>query len=652
MSWMQKLHETYKYASKTDPASGEPPPLPPSHTSQQAHVEITIDGSGNFLRASIVQKEETLIPASEKSMAARTITGAPHPLCDKIQYVAGDYPSYGGEKPSYFKDFKSGKEMKDGYITILKRWRDASHNPKVNAVYEYVKKCSVISDLIKERILHVDDNGRLIRTWRENGREPEIFKLLTKKSGEVDQGDIFVRWCVNIPGEKENRVWRDDALIESWMEFDSASHEQKDICFVTGEKARIGFLHPSKIRHPADGAKLISSNDQSGFTFRGHLTDASQACSIGYETSQKAHSALRWLIRRQGWRNDDKDDQVIVAWEVSGKKIPRLMENSIEAFFDENDGGEDNANILAAEDDSYFGDFGQAYARRLNRKIAGYRAELGDSGDIVVMGLDSSTPGRMAITYYRELGGSEFLSRIEDWHESYAWFQYYGKDNQFIGAPSPKDIASAAYGRRIDAKISKSTVSRILPCIVDGIPVPIDLWKSIFNHAVNRVSLEYWEWEKILGISCGLYRGLNKEMKYGMALEGERRTRDYLYGRLLAVAERTEQIALAVAQESRETNAAKLMHRFAERPYSTWKHIELSLAPYKARLSGSRGAFRQKMDGLLDEIHDMFDADEYTSDSALSGEFLLGYHCQRRDLKRKNKDEVDIDNDTDMERKD
>jgi CRISPR-associated protein Csd1 len=436
------------------------------------------------------------------------------------------------------------------------------------------------------------------------------------------------------------------------MKFDASSQEQKDICFVTGENVPIGFLHPSKIRHAADNAKLISSNDQSGFTFRGRLTDANQACSIGYEVSQKAHSALRWLVRRQAWRNDE---QVIVAWEVSGKEIPSLMKNSIDAFFVDNDGGEDDTNVLIAEDDSYFGDSGQAYARKLNRKISGYRAELSDSSDIVVMGLDSSTPGRMAITYYRELKGSEFLSRIEDWHESYAWFQYYGKDKRFIGAPSPKDIADAAYGRRIDAKISKSTVSRILPCIVDGIPIPRDLEKSIFNRAVNRVSLDYWEWEKILGISCGLYRGLNKGMKYGMALEGERRTRDYLYGRLLAVAERTEQIALAVAKESRETNAAKLMHRFAERPYSTWKHIELSLIPYKARLSGSRGAFLEKMNGLFDEIHDMFDIDGYTSDTALSGEFLLGYHCQRRDLKQKTKDEADFendnDNDTDTERK-
>ncbi len=52
------------------------------------------------------------------------------------------------------------------------------------------------------------------------------------------------------------------------------------------------------------------------------------------------------------------------------------------------------------------GDAGQAFAKRLNLRMAGYRAQLGPIDDIVVMGLDSATPGRMAITYYRELTGS------------------------------------------------------------------------------------------------------------------------------------------------------------------------------------------------------------------------------------------------------
>jgi CRISPR-associated protein Csd1 len=74
------------------------------------------------------------------------------------------------------------------------------------------------------------------------------------------------------------------------------------------------------------------------------------------------------------------------------------------------------------------------------------------------------------------------------------------------------------------------------------------------------------------------------------------------------------------------------MQRFADRPYSTWRTIELSLAPYKARLGGQS----QKRQVLIDKVHDMFDPPEdYTSDKKLSGEFLLGYHCQREALRPK-----------------
>ena len=110
-----------------------------------------------------------------------------------------------------------------------------------------------------------------------------------------------------------------------------------------------------------------------------------------------------------------------------------------------------------------------------------------------------------------------------------------------------------------------------------------------------------------------------------MELEEDRCTRDYLYGELLAVAENIEQYALQKTGEKRPTNAARLMQRFAERPFSTWRNIELALTPYRAKT----GKFRQ---GLLDSIMSRFSNEDFINDRPLSGEFLLGYHCQRAKL--------------------
>ena len=115
-----------------------------------------------------------------------------------------------------------------------------------------------------------------------------------------------------------------------------------------------------------------------------------------------------------------------------------------------------------------------------------------------------------------------------------------------------------------------------------------------------------------------------------MALEEERSSRDYLYGRLLAVAEKIESMALYIAKENRETTAARLMPRFIDRPFSTWRTIRISLRPYEARLNVKVPGLLNGYIELIDNISCKFSTDEFTQDSRLSGEFLLAYHCQRK----------------------
>ena len=617
MSWIQKLYETYEQCKGHEPQGAEWL-LPVSHTFQQAHVEVTLDSLGNFKSARTLGKEETVIPATEKSAGRTGKAPPPHPLCDKVQYCAGDYTDMGGGKPSFFND----------YETQLTAWCASAHShPKPEAILAYVRKRRVIADLVAESILHVGTDGKLLKNWESDTPAPEVFKVLTPddKTKLRDQGNVFIRWRVHEPDTPCSAVWEDESLQTAWAKYDANTKATPGVCMVTGESGvNLTLSHPKRIRHAGDGAKLISANDGSGYTFRGRFTDntGQQACSVGYEVTQKAHNALRWLIQRQAYRNGD---QVIVSWAVGGAPIPDPFGSSLTLLL----AGMDATDSPTALVDS---DAGQTFAKRLNLMMRSYRARLGPTDDIVVMGLDSATPGRMAITFYRELTGSNFLARIERWHADFAWHQNFGKDKRFVGAPAPHDIAEAAYGRRLDDKLKKATIDRLLPCIVDGQVFPRDLLESTIRRACNRVGLEPWESEKFLGIACGLYRGAFKNWRYEMALENDRRSRDYLYGRLLAVAEHIESRALYVAGERRDTTASKLMQRFADRPASTWRIIEPALKPYTSRLRAKRAGFMFEMDKLLDEIISGFIGDDFLDDSKLSGEFLLGYHCQRQVL--------------------
>ncbi|MEO6563047.1 MAG: type I-C CRISPR-associated protein Cas8c/Csd1 [Nitrosospira sp.] len=657
MSWIQKLYETYgQCASQRDSSDSGASLEPICHTSQQAHIEVSLDNNGRFLRANVIPKGQgvTLMPCTEASVGRAGSKPVNHPLCDKLQYLAGDFIKYGGVVTSGFAGEPT--EPHKIYLSLLADWAKSSFvHPKVTAIQTYVQNGNLVGDLVREKILPINyEDEQLLAEWVGDKKEaPSIFGIMP--NGNPPDGAV-IRWRVEIPGEPLPETWKDQGLIDAWIGFYTSQKDNKGLCLVTGDSLSLAEQHPSKLRHGADKAKFISSNDTSGFTFRGRFIDADQACGVGFEVTQKAHNALRWLIdskRKQAYRNGD---QAVVAWTVSGKRIPAPTDNSFELFGVETD-GQDTQQL---HEQVYQGDAGQAFGRRLARLLAGYRAELGSTNEVMVMGLDSATPGRMAMTYYRELDHTEFLERIEAWHRDHAWYQNYGQDSgkevKFIGAPAPKDIAEAAFGSR-NEKLLKATVERLLPCIIDGQLVPRDLVESVTRRVCNRLGMERKkrngkmyedEWEKVLGIACALFKGYHKKRGYQMALELNRTSRDYLYGRLLAIAENIEKFALDMTGESRDTSAAKLMQRFADHPNSTWRNIELSLTPYKSRLRSrerTRG-FLYIRERQLDEVTCLFQDGDFMDERKLSGEFLLGYHCQRRALLAKSETEQDENSET------
>ena len=627
MSWIQKLYETYERASATDDSHGEKP-WPLAHIVKRAHIEVIIDANGNFRRCKPLDRGEspTLIQVSEFS-AGRTRDVEPHPLCDELGYCAPDLP--GREEAKHQK-----------YIEQLDEWNRSSwKHKKAVAVRAYLAKGTLWTDINNQSVLPVsieDSQGRKTK---------------------IDDEKVFIRWRIEEHHVAPTGTWEDESLMNAWFEFDRSRNSDLGLCMLTGEEERIGKKHPRFIRSPSDGAKLISSNDDDGYTYRGRFTDSKkdygkQTCTVGFDASQKAHSALRWLIKKQGYRNGD---QVIVSWATSTKPIPRWFDNTLELF------GIDTGES-SKQEESVNSDTAQGFGIRLRNAIRGYSNAIHPTEDIVVLAMDSATgnQGRMAITFYRELKGSDFLERIEHWHKHCAWPQNFGKDKQFIGAPAPRDIVEAAYGPRPDEKLSKAAVERLLPCIVDGLPPPSDLVDSTTRRASNPLSFngngkwDKWEWKKCLGIACALFRGHHFDRSYAMDLEQDRTTRDYLYGRLLAIADNIEGYALYLSDEGkkRETTAIRFMQRFAARPFSTWATIELSLVPYLTRLkagSDKSAAFLFKRRQLLDEVMTKLDKlDERTSDSPLSGEFLLGYHCQRQnfriDTKSASTDDINTQN--------
>lgn len=639
MSWLEKCYETYencqqeigiqKFQAEGDKRSYVPL-LPVAHTTQLVNIEVELNQNGDFQDARLLAKDEqtTIIPCTEES-SARTSGVVPHPLVDKLQYIAADYPAYGGTK-------KSGWNL---YHTQLQDWCSSPYaDAKVCAVLRFLEKGCLVASLVKKHILFLDENGKMPTKWTGNKDEkPKILETLAS----ADQTESFVRFRVG-----GIDLAQDEAVRESFIHYYEMKQQRVDYCTVQGKQMAVSTLSPYKIRNPGDRAKLISSNDSTNYTYRGRFVTAEQALSIGYETTQKAHSALRWLISKQGCSNGD---QTVVVWGTKGEPIPDITTDSMDL-------GDDFAAAFAQLGQPQLPPATESeYAERFNKAIQGYGKALDEKANTVVMILDSATQGRLSIRYYRELAGSELMKNITDWHRNFAWQLNYRsapepaepgqkpkwKRVSFWGAPSPADIAKAAYGEKADKKIIQQTVERLVPCITEGKYLPRDLMLSAVHRATAGIGLEPWEYQKTCGIACalicGYYHRNKKEdfvMTDGKYVDETIDDRSYLFGRILACAEQIERRVQSQTGETRPTNAERLRLVFVQRPAKTTALLQQKLTPYLNRMRAN-GVSRDKRYSTLQELVGRLGAENYTN-KPLNELYLLGYACQMMDFREEN----------------
>ena len=422
LGWIEMLSRTYDACSSLVGVEldGGLILLPLSHSTANAQIELTVDMDGTLVRelTSAVEKngknEITVIPVTEDS-AARSNGNFPHPLCDKLCYVAGDYSKYTGEQK---------EECFEAYLSTLDAWTHSEYgNPWLKAVYNYVEKGTMITDLVSIGLLKLDETGRL--SEKEN------------KMGQIAQTDAFVRFAVVENGHKVD-LWKKQEMHEAYTNYYLSRTDEKELCYVSGKRETCTEKHPSKIRNTADKAKLISGNDDTGFTYKGRFSDKKEAVSVGYETSQKAHNALRWLLKKQGYL---EDGNAVVVWKLPDEKnekdetlaeleVPDIFGDSLQAFaiqFDE-EAENDEKRPMAEPLEIHTG---ERYAMRLKQAMQGYARTLKPDDKVIMLVLDAATTGRLSINYYHEFAGNEFIDRVIERHCMGKWLHYAYFDHRF-----------------------------------------------------------------------------------------------------------------------------------------------------------------------------------------------------------------------------
>lgn len=638
MNWIGELCDLYE---KNENLAGilkenEPVLLPLYHTTVAAQITVVIDGEGNFRRAELVDEtdKQTIIPVTEKS-SSRTAGKEAHPLCDNLEYLAGDYNTYVPEKDC--------SENHILYMEQLKGWVESPFcHKKAKAIYEYLCRNTLLRDLIAAQVLELDEDGKVSRK---------------KKIQIVEQLKAFVRFQIatgkaateamleDASGQYFEECWKDRTLQKAYIEYCRSQQKEQGLSYLSGERTAISYLHPKKIRNEGDGAKLISSNDKDYYTFRGRFINKEEAFAIGYEDSQKAHNALKWMIRKQG-RN--YGGMYLTIWESDLKDIPdwQMDTDTICRQTEEEDG------LWQEEEEEYRGT-GDAGAVRFHRAILGYQKNLDQSSRTVLMALDAATTGRLALLEFKSYQSSMYLKKIQDWYDRCEWWHEKASKERghysFTGMVGVKDVAELLYGTEQKGAFSlkeeqyKEVVKRWLPCVLEGQEVPRDMVRLAVRRASSPISFESrFLWERVLSLACSLvrqqllqtYKRQNKtdwKEKWTMALDETCREREYLFGRLLAVADRIEYRTYA-KDDRRQTNAKRYMNAFSQHPYRTWKVIEEKLEPYLMRLEVPE---RLKYMEYIDKICALFSIEDFKNDSALTGLYLLGFHNQAYAMRKK-----------------
>ncbi len=606
-------------------AAGGLYPLSSTTISNQTEMlaVIVLDKDGRFIRSESIPSRNDKkgvflvnipIPVTQESLN-RTKKPFPHPVFDQREYV--------------FPEVDNGRQIpttkNNDYKSLLRTYVEFPlPHAGVKAVWNYISN------------------------------ETRDFSADLPKGTKAKTMILF---RVEIPGRSETALWKMQELFKSWHSFYSMQVERessKALDFITGDMMPIAQFHPKKVLSFAGNAKLVSANDKSNFTFRGiyshpedrpkNLQDAfkrqfglSDAVTISYESSQKVHQYLRYLIANHGI---SCGDQVIVPFSIgaSGKKIPSppVQESDDDWDEDETETTADTIMMLGSRS-------GRDYATSMRKALHGYEldGQWKSHARSAIVILEAATPGRLSITFHREFSSSEYIERIAQWHEECMWPLWRKREDRavlYFGAPSIDKIIQASFGwpkpgqDKAYDKIRMRARQNLIRSIFDNAPIPHDY----LQNAIRRVSnpfgitdingkIDRKRFSSVLATTCAIlkHETHNPKESFDMSMDLKRTDRDYLYGRLLGAADKLEQYALRKKDNDRLVTAAiRHMQTFSQRPYSSWQIIHQSLVPYKQQVRGSIA------DRELQAITNQFNGDgsDFSNDSPLSGIYLVGYY--------------------------
>lgn len=622
LEFMSALLHAYEYAEKTNLVDNHDSDsavlLPLYHTNLKSNgtnvLMATLNREGKLMRAEYLPKDTSIIfPVTQDSIARSGKNPPSHPLVDKLSYLA-----------------PNEEELHQLYKKTFKSWLNVQSEGEIKEYLQIISSFLAQENLLEQLITKV--YGRQVEKITDFTVE---YKEVSDKGKETIKKAsleaVFLTFQIeDFSGYRTVGVTEFVELHQAYIQYVESLDLPRGVCNISGIEQQLTTKH----RGLMGNAKLISVSNNTE-TYKGRFTSGNDIVKIGYQTSEKIHLMLKYLLENTNSRRWLGGQQYLINW------FSDDIKNETELDF-VNPFGFDLIEEEVSEQ------LVSTFNKNIGSSFIAGRKMFTDTSNYYVAIIDKASNGRISLKFFRELETAQLVTNLEKWQSNHQW-EYYDQEQakMRMKVPSMKQMIAAAYGIERNGflevdndNFQKDQFQKLVMNLIDGKSIPTNITKAIGSNIKGRLKYQR-TWKQLQTVALGLFHNRNKEDLQPM-LDKDNMNRSYLFGRLLAVFERQEAAAFSKTDDKRVTNAQKFWTTYTNHPASTMQILLEKTKNYEKNLLQSKHGLKVKLDREKQEIINALAAnylDSKEMNRALDYHFIFGYYAEEKFIYTKKEDE-------------
>ncbi len=615
MDFFTSLLKAYEKAEEiglVDQQNGDNPVLLPLyHTSLKSNgknvVLVKLDQDGSFYKAEFMSDNQTIIfPVTANSVARSGSNPAPHPLVDKFSYYISEVSQ------SQYDDFH--KQLAS-WITYCEE----------GEVKDFLMK-------IQQFILQTDFLSSILQSLYGEHYQREGLKITYSdsdgKNKTVDLSAYFLEFSiVQFHGFKDESVTSYKALHQSFISFTTANRDNLGTCNISGRTEQISNKH----RGLMGNAKIISVSNK-GEAYKGRFKEREDVFSVGYETSEKIHLMIKYLLENNNSSTWLESSQYLINWfsdDLANESQLDIVKPAFNDLFEDDEDEKDSHVFIKPNEENK--NIGSSF-------IKGQKLFSNDAIYNIAI-LNKTSNGRIALKYFRQVQVSQLLKNLETWQENYSWEAKTKSGNYKLRTPTFNEIINVAYGvdreryLELDNDSFKSEqYQQLVTALIDGRTIPNTIVKKLEDNIKQRQKYSK-HWYQVQQVSLAiLHKQYGREFK--PMLDHENTNRSYLFGRLLAIFELIETQRYRIDGNNQEgiTNAERYWNAYTSQPAKLMMNLTNKIKPYEETVKLNAHGIFNKLDKERAEIIRLLNPLMRKKDinNPLDYQFIFGYYAEKQ----------------------